>query len=233
MQTTNGAGLIFEAIPKIMGEVDPIAKVRRNQSQGYQFRGIDDVYAALQLILSKYGVFTVPEVLDESRVERANKSGGTLTFVSLKIRYRFYAIDGSSVDAVVIGEGMDSGDKATNKAMSVAHKYALLQVFAIPTEEAKDPEEDSPEPLPVQEKQHPGPEKSPQKPTFRVITEAQRKRLWAISSSAGIAEEEGRLIIQKYGYDSSAKITNEHYDKIIGDIQKLGLEKKQTGGING
>jgi hypothetical protein len=60
----------------------------------------------------------------------------------LKIQYRFYADYGSSVEAVVIGEGMDSGDKASNKAMSIAHKYAFFQVFCIPTEEvaASDPD---------------------------------------------------------------------------------------------
>jgi hypothetical protein len=79
-------------------------------------------------------------VLSERSEERATKSGGVSIYRVLKIRYRFYADDGSFVDAVVIGEGMDSGDKASNKAMSVAQKYAFIQVFAIPTKEHKDPE---------------------------------------------------------------------------------------------
>ena len=33
---------------------------------------------------------------------------------------------------------MDSGDKATNKAMSAAFKYAAFQAFAIPTESDND-----------------------------------------------------------------------------------------------
>ena len=33
---------------------------------------------------------------------------------------------------------MDSGDKATNKAMSAAYKYAALQTFCIPTEGDND-----------------------------------------------------------------------------------------------
>ena len=52
-----------------------------------------------------------------------------------KIKYIFYAEDGTSVEAITIGEGMDSGDKATNKSMAIAMKYALFQVFCIPTEE--------------------------------------------------------------------------------------------------
>ena len=67
-----------------------------------------------------------------------SQKGGTLIYSICRIKYTFYAEDGSNVSAVVIGEGMDSGDKATNKAMSIAFKYACFQVFCIPTEEMKD-----------------------------------------------------------------------------------------------
>lgn len=140
------AGKIFEAIPKVMADIDAIGKNRRNsQGSGYNFRGIDDVYNEVHVSLAKHGVFTVPAVLEERTEERPSKSGGLLIYRVLKIKYDFFAVDGSSVSAVVIGEGMDSGDKASNKAMSVAHKYCLLQVFAIPTEDLKDPENDTPE----------------------------------------------------------------------------------------
>ena len=133
-------GKIWKAIPAIMADVGAIGKDRKNAGQGYNFRGIDDVYFAVQLLLAKYGVFTVPEVIDDRTEERQTKSGSSLIYRVLKIRFWFYADDGSFFTAVVIGEGMDSGDKASNKAMSVAHKYAFLQVFAIPTSDPKDPE---------------------------------------------------------------------------------------------
>lgn len=121
-----------------MGKVGAITKGRKNQSQGYAFRGIDDFYNAMQIPLSECGVFFVPEVLESSIIERATKSGGTLIYTTLKVAYTFYAKDGSSVRTVVIGEAMDSGDKSSNKAMSAALKYALMQVFCIPTEEDND-----------------------------------------------------------------------------------------------
>ncbi len=142
-------GKIYLQMPKIMAECEPIAKDRRNESQKYNFRGVDDVYAALQEVLAKHGVFTMPYVLTERTEERQTKAGSALIYRILKIRYRFYADDGSYVDARVIGEGMDSGDKASNKAMSVAHKYALLQAFAIPTEGLKDPENESHDVAPI------------------------------------------------------------------------------------
>lgn len=135
--------LIYEKISAIMAEVEPIAKERFNEQQKYKFRGIDDVYQALQGIMAKHKVFTVPTILEDRTEEKTSRSGTLLIYRIIKIKYTFFAEDGSFVDAIVIGEGMDSGDKATNKAMSVAHKYALLQVFCIPTEDAKDPENDS------------------------------------------------------------------------------------------
>ena len=69
----------------------------------------------------------------------------SVLFYSLvKMKYHFQStVDGSEIQAVVYGEGMDSGDKSMNKAMAVAMKYACFQVFCIPTEEMKDPDADS------------------------------------------------------------------------------------------
>ena len=86
----------------------------------------------------------VPQVLEQTREERQTSKGGNLIYSICKIKYIFYAEDGSSIEAIVIGEGMDSGDKATNKAMAIAMKYAMFQVFCIPTEEMKDPDSDTP-----------------------------------------------------------------------------------------
>ena len=91
----------------------------------------------------KHHLFIVPEVIDQKREERTTSKGNALIYSIVTVKYTFYAEDGSSVSAVVIGEGMDSGDKATNKAMSIAFKYACFQVFCIPTEEMVDPDQDS------------------------------------------------------------------------------------------
>lgn len=135
---------IHKAMVEVMKRTGPIAKDRKNQQQGYNFRGVDDVYQALQSVLAECGVYTTSDILDERTEDRTTAKGNALIYRVLKVKFTFHAAeDGSSVDSVVIGEGMDSGDKASNKAMSVAHKYALLQAFAIPTEDAKDPENQS------------------------------------------------------------------------------------------
>jgi len=134
---------IYGAINAAMGEIAPIAKDRKNEKQNFKFRGIDDIMNELQPVLVKHGLFVVPEVINVIREQKQSNGGGVLLYSIVTMKYTFYAGDGTSVSATVIGEGMDSGDKASNKAMAVAMKYALLQVFCIPTEDAKDPDADT------------------------------------------------------------------------------------------
>ena len=136
---------IYETIPAVMAEIGAIGKDSWNK-QGFSYRGIDAVMNALNPAMTKYKMFAVPKVLDHKREERHAAKGGNLIYSIITVEYTFYAEDGSSVSAIVIGEGMDSGDKATNKAMSAAFKYACFQTFCIPTEEMKDPDAETPPP---------------------------------------------------------------------------------------
>lgn len=131
---------IYQAIIGVMADIGAIGKDKKNAQQGFKYRGVDDVMNALQPVMVQHGLFVVPEIIDQRREERQTNRGGNLIYSVCTVRYTFYAKDGSSVQCVVIGEGMDSGDKATNKAMSIAFKYACFQVFCIPTEEMKDPD---------------------------------------------------------------------------------------------
>lgn len=136
-------GKIYQAIPAIMGELNAVAKNKRNTQQGFMYRGIDDVMNAINPALVNNKVFIVPELIDQSREERQTAKGANLIYSICRMRFRFFAEDGSFVEAVTVGEGMDSGDKSANKAMAVAFKYACFQVFCIPTEEIKEPDGDS------------------------------------------------------------------------------------------
>lgn len=137
---------IYKAISAVLSDVGAVGKDGQNTFDKYKYRSIDAVMNAMHPAMAKHGVFVTPEVLEQSREERASKSGGILIYSITKVKYTFYTADGSSVTATVIGEGMDKGDKSMNKAMSAAFKYALFQVFCIPTEEFVDSETESPEP---------------------------------------------------------------------------------------
>jgi len=148
---------IYELIGKAMADVGAIGKDSTNKQQGFKYRGIDAVMNALNPVMQKYGLFVTPEVINQTREERQTSNGGRLLYSILTMKYTMYAPDGSSVSSVVIGEGMDSGDKASNKAMSVAFKYAMFQLFCIPTEDFTDPDAETPPPSKPQQPKQPTP----------------------------------------------------------------------------
>lgn len=137
-------GKIYQAIVNVMGEIGAIGKDRKNQQQGFMYRGVEDVMNAIQPIMHKHGIFVVPEVIAQTREERQTKNGSNLIYSILTVKHHFISTDGSEVVSVTIGEGMDSADKASNKAMSVAFKYACFEVFCIPTSDMNDPDSTTP-----------------------------------------------------------------------------------------
>ena len=131
---------IYEALINIMGEITPIKKEKKNQQQGFMYRGIDDFMNELHSLFAKHKVIIIPECLDRVVDERVSKNGNALFYIKERVKYTFFADDGSSVSAIIDGEGMDSGDKGTNKAIAIALKYCLMQMFLVPTDDLKDPD---------------------------------------------------------------------------------------------
>ncbi len=132
---------VYEAIAAVTTEMskEGISKGRRNQQQGYQFRGIDDVYNALSPMLAAHKLCILPRIISRDLVERQTAKGGALFYVTVEAEFDFVsAEDGSKHTVRTFGEAMDSADKATNKAMSAAYKYAAMQTFCIPTEGDND-----------------------------------------------------------------------------------------------
>ena len=138
--------LIYEKLAAIMADVPAIKKIKQNGELPYKFRGIDDVYNTLHPLFVLHQVFTTSEILSKSRDVWTNKNGTIMIEYALQVKYRFIAIDGSFVETQTMGQAMDSSDKASNKAMSMAHKTAILQIFMIPTIDIEDPDATTPEP---------------------------------------------------------------------------------------
>lgn len=185
---------IFETITKIMEDVPAISKDKRNTTQNFAYRGIDDVMNTFSPLFAKHHLFIVPQVLEQTREERQSSKGGNLIYSICRVRYLFYAEDGTFIEAIVVGEGMDSGDKATNKAMAIAMKYALFQVFCIPTAEMKDPDSETP-PDNVS--------------MFKTINEASIKALKQIISNKNLSNEYVLSILDNHNYKKLADIKYE------------------------
>ena len=163
---------VYRAIASVMEDVgrEGIAKGRRNQQQGYSFRGIDDVYNALAPILARHHLIIVPRVLTREKTEQTTQKGGILFYVVVQVEFDIVcATDGSKITACTWGEAMDSADKATNKAMSAAYKYMAMQTFCIPTEGDNDADDHhhevkanaAPSPSPVRSQQATGADARP------------------------------------------------------------------------
>lgn len=143
---------VYAAIAKVMAVMasEGIGKSRKNQQQGYNFRGIDDVYNSLARPMVDAGLVVLPRVLSRECKDAQTKSGGNLFYVVVECEFDFIAVsDGSKHTVKTYGEAMDSADKATNKAMSAAMKYAYMQAFCIPTEGDNDADSHAHEVLPV------------------------------------------------------------------------------------
>lgn len=136
---------IYELLPKVMADIGAVGRDRTNQQQRYKFRGIDDALNAVHPALVKHGVSMSIEVTEhelEKDITVPPDSSGfenpkqCMVRATLRLRLSFYGPDGSSVSNVAAGEALDyNGDKATNKAMSAATKYALFLGLCIPVEE--------------------------------------------------------------------------------------------------
>ena len=210
---------IYEAISRCMEEIGAVGKDAVNKQQGFKYRGIDAVMNAINPALVKNHVFIVPEVLDQQRQERTTNKGAVLIYSICRIKYTFYAEDGSFIEAVTVGEGMDSGDKATNKAMAIAFKYACFQVFCIPTEEMKDPDEETPDPV---------------KPQFTPATPEQLHKInefvsaYADMCENATASDIMQQLKKKYNFSGTSEISTELADTLITQVETWYKKKKEA-----
>lgn len=238
--TGPGTGKVYAAIAAVMLEMskDGIAKGRRNQQQGYQFRGIDDMYNALSPVLAKHHLCILPLVRERVVQERETQRGGVLFYVTVRVDFSFVsADDGSAHTVTTYGEAMDSADKATNKAMSAAYKYAVMQTFCIPTEGDNDPDASTPEetkpvtPPNSQKDEKGGHNDERQPPTgdlpqdyFALLDEMEATeskeglRRWALATTAR------RAALPKGAQSKLRELTIEHQNS----IKQAAVDKRNT-----
>lgn len=193
---------IYKAISDAMAEIGAVKKDSKNSQQGFMYRGIDAVMNAINPALIKNKIFVVPEVLEQKREERSSNKGNTLIYSIVTMKFKFYATDGSFVEAVTIGEGMDSGDKATNKAMSIAFKYACFQVFCIPTDEMIEADAETHETV--------------QEP---LITPEEKAEILKELNRTHVPKEQ---VTDRYHVETLDDIPQKYFEKLISQLRKVG-----------
>jgi hypothetical protein len=236
---------VYECIAAVSEEIAQtgIAKTHSNAAQGYKFRGIDDVYNALAPLIAKHKLVIMPRMVSRTQTEKATQRGGSLFCVVVEAEFDFVSATDSTQHTVrMFGEAMDSGDKATNKAMSAAFKYAAFQTFCIPTEGDNDADLSSPDPrfdglgepvakvirdmesagIPVEkvtvtEKTYPSSDGD-----VRPISEPQQKRMFAIAKKRGVEANQIKGHLALMGIESTSDIKRQDYGSIIAWIEAGG-----------
>lgn len=134
---------LFERLAAITNE---LGFVKKNLSVklptgAYKAVGEVDVLEAVKPLEYKYGIYSYPI---ERRIvtdkETVTKSGTTNQFIRVETVYRFVNVTKPEeyIDVVSYGDGVDSGDKASGKAMTYADKYALMKGYKISTGDDPD-----------------------------------------------------------------------------------------------
>jgi ERF superfamily protein len=170
-------------LARVAADVRPVGKGDRNEAQGFAFRGVDSVLREVAPAMRTHGVILTPhvEAADFTTVEIGQRRTA-MRQCTLRVRYVFHGPAGDHLDAVVVGEAIDSGDKAASKAMSVALRTMLIQVFAIPVGD-RDPDHDS------YERAEPDPARTParQTPVMAVIEAARAAGIEGDGLAADVA----------------------------------------------
>lgn len=204
---------VYACIAEVSAQLakEGISKSRSNQQQGYKFRGIDEVLNALAPIMSKERLVILPRVQSRDVTERTTQKGGVLFYVVVKVEFDFVsAWDGSTHTVVTFGEAMDSADKATNKAMSAAYKYAAIQTFCIPTEGDNDADAT----------------------THQVVPQAPRHTASVTPASpAGPAKVDGRLYVRNVDSRPTRKAGVTRYDVMLSTGESCATVSDKLGAL--
>ena len=114
---------------------------------------------------------------------------------------------GYTVSEALLGEAMDTGDKAINKAMAIAYKYLCFQVFCIPVEDMDDPDAERPE---LQGESH----KENRSGTHKSNTKKQE------------APKEEPVQNNDTSASDSAPMTDQMYQTLLKEMERTGVSEK-------
>jgi len=209
---------VFKALVAINRDIEAIGKNRRNQDQKYSFRGIDDIFNTLHELFAKHGVTSRPVVLQRQQGDRTTKSGSSMIHVALEVEFWLTDEDGATaIIGPTWGEALDTSDKSTNKAISFAMKYAMLQTFTIPTEDMAEGDRTTPEA---------GAPSVPDEP----IGEEMAGRIYSAFVALGVPKD---MLLKTLNTDNIAGLTQRIVPKLLGWRDEIAKDKSAIKRIFG
>ena len=199
-------------VTAVMAAVTSVAKTGKNQSQNYKYAKDEDIVAAVRAAMIDQGLVLIPNV---RQMDWRDIQGKDKAIPVCVLTVEFTITDGKDSHAfLIVGSGMDSGDKGPYKAMTGAEKYALLKLFLIPT--GDDPEKDD------------KPQRPPRDNTVRpdapsTISKEQQKAVFATASAIFPPEEIKARVkdaLGKFGWKGTAEILSERLPEFLTALQE-------------
>ena len=203
-----------------MKDLIPVGKEGTNQTPGqnYKYKKIEHIYDAVHYACAKNNVtiFLSPEILKREPV--VSKSGNKGIHTEIKLTFNLFADDGSTVQHIEYGESIDYGDKGYSKAASNAHKYGLIRIFCIPTEDLDDTDKDTHE---VPAKETPIKAEKTTSP-YKTVTAVQLTALLGIMSEKRWKKNEVESLIKhRWGLNSLKNMNQESYNWVNETLMKM------------
>lgn len=241
METPTQTPKVYAAISAVSAALaaNGIPKAQQNKQQGFKFRGIDDLYAALAPELSKNRLVIIPRYTTRAVTEQESRSGGKLFHVCVEGEFDLVcAADGSKHTARAFGESMDAGDKGTGKAISMAFKSLCFQLFCIPCEGLdNDPDASTYRVASTTATQAPPSRpmgQAPPKPSRMTADEAEEaeRTIDEAFADRGISPDKARSIkiglLQARKFSGVADASREFVDRFVNNIRS-GMYDGQNG----
>lgn len=134
---------VYIAWLRVRREIRAIGKGEEYNERGtrYNFRGTDTVVQYFGPVTLKHGVNVLPVKTETTYSTKQTKSGGTMRECSVTVTWHIMGPKGDVLVTQTAGEALDTSDKSTTKAQTVALRNLLLNGGLIPTGE-RDPDAD-------------------------------------------------------------------------------------------
>ena len=125
-------------IAQIAGDLGKLKKDRFNDYHGYWYLSMEKLLSRLSPLFREHGVAIFPraELVGEDKIQRKNKQGYMVTDTVSNVSVTYKVVDvetGEFEEIVGLGKGVDASDKSIAKALTGAHKSALMQMFGVST----------------------------------------------------------------------------------------------------
>ncbi len=126
-------GKLVGAIGAAMAEIGYVRSTGQNTHQRYSYTSDEDLTAAVQPVMARHGLAMLPSGCEVERVEVKTAKGGSATSVHVLQTWTIAHSSGEWMRIQMPGEGRDSQDKGTPKALTAARKMTLRHLFCVPT----------------------------------------------------------------------------------------------------